>query len=67
MKIFQSFGGSLVLQPIDGAPADSLPVVLKPSDRVIAMCHEGWNRSQTVCQCVKSIKRCFPAFQSPVV
>lgn len=36
-----------------------IPVVIEPSDKVITVCHEGWNRSQTLLQSIQSIKRCF--------
>lgn len=45
----------------------TIPVVIKPTDRILTLCHEGWNRSQVLYQCMRSLQNCFPPQDNAMV
>ena len=70
MTLFQEYGGTMIFQPSN--PNDRIhffflsllilgciPIAIRPTDRILSICHEGWNRSQLLAQVLLSIQRCF--------
>ena len=54
MAQFENYGGQIHIL----SQAHSItPISVLPSDDVFSICHEGWNRSQILCEAIHGVKR----------